>query len=71
MTHNPKCDSDNCRSEIGEVRLYPMGGEGNAILCHACWAHENIFRFNRGNETGEPQNWPQHNWHAAEMYDVA
>ncbi len=68
--HNPNCDGDKCATMIGEVRVYPIGGGGNLILCHSCWAHENRYRYQRGRETGEPNNWPQLNWYDAKGYDV-
>ena len=64
---NPNCDGNHCRDN-GEVRLYPLGGGGNLILCLSCFAHENKYRFNRGRETGEPHNWPQVNWAKAVVY---
>jgi hypothetical protein len=50
------------------VKKYPLGGRGNAILCHACWIKENKFNYERGKETGEPENFPQHSWYTAETY---
>ncbi len=58
---NPNCDGSHCRSETGEVRVYPLGGGGNLILCHACFAHENRYRFERARETKNPDDWPQVN----------
>lgn len=69
-THNPNCDGDHCRSATGEVRVYPIGGAGNAILCRACFAAENRYRYERGRETGEPENWPQVAWETAKVYGV-
>jgi hypothetical protein len=66
--HNPNCDGSHCKSETGKVRVYPLGSGGNLILCHACWAHENQYRYNRGLETKQPENWPQENWATAEGY---
>jgi hypothetical protein len=72
MAHNNNCDGSHCRSEAGEVRLYPLGGGANLILCHACWAHENRYRYERAHErNAEPANWPQVNWHAAKIYENA
>jgi hypothetical protein len=65
---NPNCCGDHCRNN-GEVRVYPLGGGANLILCHACWAHENRYRFNRGREMKRPQDWPQLDWAKAEVYD--
>ncbi len=69
MNHNPNCCGSHCRHEQGEVRLYPLGGGANLILCHACWAHENRYRFNRSREDrANPQDWPQVDWYKAEVY---
>lgn len=65
---NPNCDGQRCTTTTGEVRVYPLGGGGNLILCAACWAHENRYRAARGRETGEPSNWPQMEWPKAEVY---
>jgi hypothetical protein len=67
---NWNCDGTHCDVPGSEVRLYPLGGGGNLILCAACWRHENQYRLKRGLETGEPKNWPQENWTAAERYGV-
>lgn len=71
MTHNPNCDGDHCQTERGQVRVYPLGGSGNLILCAACWAQENRYRRERGQETRNPTDWPQVNWIEAEVYDGA
>lgn len=68
MNRNPNCCGGHCREERGEVRVYPLGAGGNLILCHACWAHENRYRFNRALETGESTRWPQVDWNTAEVY---
>ena len=68
MKPNPNCSGGHCRSETGKVRVYPLGGGANLILCRSCWAHENQYRYERGRETGRPQDWPQQEWHAAEIY---
>ena len=64
---NPNCDGSHCR-ENGPVRVYPLGAGGNLILCHACFAHENRYRYNRGVETKRPHDWPQVNWATAKPY---
>ena len=63
--HNNNCDGAHCTCEIGEVKLYPLGGGANLILCRACWAHENRYRFNRGH----PGKWPQNDWAKAKVYN--
>jgi hypothetical protein len=47
-----------------------LGSGGNLILCHACFAHENRYRYNRGVETKRPNDWPQVNWAEAEIYNT-
>jgi hypothetical protein len=68
--HNPNCDGGHCTTARGEVRVYPLGGGSNLILCHACWAHENQYRYQRGRD-GSPADWPQLNWHTAKQYGAA
>lgn len=50
---NPNCDNDKCRAESGEVRVLPLGGDGNIILCFNCYVHEMKFRL-EANKTLSP-----------------
>jgi hypothetical protein len=68
MTQNPNCSGGHCRSETGPVKVYPLGGGGNLILCRACWAHENDYRRQRGLDTRAPENFPVLDWDGAELY---
>ena len=68
MNKNLNCDGGYCQEATSEVRVYPLGGGANLILCHACWAHENRYRHERGREQNRPQDWPQVNWQTAEVY---
>lgn len=66
---NPNCDGSGPHTP-GEIRLYPLGGGGNLILCANCWNKENRYRWRRAVETGAPENWPQEDWQAAKVvYD--
>jgi hypothetical protein len=65
---NWNCDGGHCIDPKGEVKVYPLGGGANLNLCHACWAHENRYRFNRGKENKRPQDWPQQDWAIAKRY---
>lgn len=47
MAQNPNCCGGNCCTDHGEVRVYPLGGGANLILCKCCWAHENRYRYER------------------------
>lgn len=67
MNKNPNCSGGHCHTERGEVRVYPLGGGGNLILCHACWAHENRYRHENRHRFAEGA-WPQHDWNQAEVY---
>lgn len=71
MPHNPNCDGSHCQHAAGEVRVFPLGGGGNLILCAACFAHENAYRRQRGRETREPENWPAVDWSTATTYPGA
>ena len=67
---NWNCSGERCVTPNGEVRVYPLGGGANLILCRACWTHENLYRHSRGVTSKRPQDWPQQNWQAAEVYRV-
>lgn len=67
-TKNWNCDGDHCTHALGSVRVFPIGGSANLILCQSCAAHENRYRYERGRETGAPENWPQVNWFECEVY---
>jgi hypothetical protein len=72
MKANPKarnnnCDGADCTVHDLVVRRYPIGGGSSLNLCRTCAAHENRFRFERGRDTGQPQNWPQVNWYQCEV----
>jgi hypothetical protein len=71
MSKNYNCDGSHCRHDNGQVRVYPTGGGANLILCQACAAQENLYRFHRGFETGRPDDWPQVNWFRCEVYEGA
>lgn len=50
--HVPGCEAGLCTTDSGELRSLPTGGDGNAILCRACFNHEMVFRrdFNQHNK---------------------
>jgi len=66
---NYSCDGDHCRDPRSEVRVYPLGGGANLIMCRACFAHENRYRMERAREPGiDPANFPTVNWDTATVY---
>ena len=62
------CDGAGPHGGPHEVRLYPLGGGGNSILCQACAARENQYRYERGIETNMPENWPKADWYQCKIY---
>lgn len=62
------CDGSGPHTGPAEVRLMPLGGGANLILCQACWSRENRYRYERGRETGAPENWPPANFNTAKIY---
>jgi hypothetical protein len=70
MTNSRKnwnCDGDKCELPSGEIRVYPIGGGANLLLCRRCVAHENNYRASRG---GEFAGFPLINWFECEVYDA-
>jgi hypothetical protein len=66
--HNPMCDGSHCRSDSGPVKVYPLGGGGNLILCRACFNHENAYRLIKGDKYKSQENWPLIDWSEAKPY---
>jgi hypothetical protein len=67
---NPNCDSVHCTQVYGEVRLLPIGGGGNAILCRECFRHERMYRRQRNQDLGvEAFELPE--WETLTPYDAA
>ena len=66
-TLNPDCDGAQCVGR-GEVRVLPLGGGGNLILCRICFGRENAYRAMRGKECGRVGDWPVVAWECAEVY---
>lgn len=69
MPQNNNCDGGTAHSSNPQVRVYPLGGGGNLILCRLCWDHENRYRCWRGTETGRHQDWPVESWDHSEIYN--
>lgn len=68
MPQNPNCDNDKCTSATGEVRLLPTGGEGNMILCFACYLHELSWRRMRNKELGKAAVFALPDWKSLKVY---
>jgi len=60
---NNYCCGSHCRDPNSEVRVMPIGGGGNLILCRECWDYENRWRKSTSRVA--------HEWYQAEVYDGA
>lgn len=67
-TENPNCDGGHCRTEFGEVRILPTGGESNAILCKNCFLYEMQYRRYRNVLLAEPAKFDLPLWDDLEIY---
>jgi hypothetical protein len=65
MNKNWNCCGDKCTHADGQVRVYPLGGGANLILCRSCFDHENDYRAGRG---GQFNGFPLVAWSTAEPY---
>jgi hypothetical protein len=68
---NNNCDNDKCTDSKGEVRVLPTGGEGNAILCRACFRHELRFRMERNRELCPENQFDLPSWQDLKVYAPA
>jgi hypothetical protein len=65
---NPNCDNDKCRSSTGQVRVLPTGGDGNAILCRACFDYELRWRRERNRELSKDCQFKLPSWDSLKVY---
>lgn len=68
MTTNPNCDGGHCLRATGEVRVLPVGGEGNAILCRTCFYREIAFRKERNLELSPDCRFDLPAWDTLKVY---
>jgi hypothetical protein len=65
--YNANCDGSGPCSP-GQVRLLPTGRGGNAILCHACFVREVLWRQQRNRELGAAGQFDTPAWSQCEVY---
>lgn len=65
---NPMCDGAHCITGLGQVRVLPTGGDGNAILCRACFNHELAFRRDRNRELSKDCQFQLPAWETLKVY---
>lgn len=63
---NNNCDGGHCISTQGQVRVLPIGGGGNLILCQACFNYEIAWRKDQI-RSGRDFDTPS--WDSLEVYD--
>lgn len=68
---NPNCDNRRCCSTKGEVRVLPIGGDSNAILCANCYYYEMGFRRERNKALGTANQFKLPKWDDLEIYEGA
>lgn len=68
---NPNCDNDKCLSATGEVRVLPTGGDGNLILCRACFEHELRFRVTRNRYLSPDCRFALPSWESLKVYNAS
>ena len=66
---NPNCCGDMCISPDGEVRVLPIGGGGNLILCHTCYTIEMTYRRSRNAQMRTPI-FQLPKWDTLKVYEV-
>lgn len=67
-TKNPNCDNDKCSRSNGEIRVLPLGGSANALLCQTCFHHEIRYRQERNKELGEAFQFKLPTWESLKVY---
>lgn len=68
--NNPNCCGSGPHV-IGAVRVMPIGGGGNLILCSACWKRELRWREERNRELDEFAKFDLLPWKDAKLYETA
>lgn len=65
---NPNCDNTKCISDKGEVRVLPISGDSNIIVCKTCFMHEMKFRHERNKELAFACRFDIPKWESLEIY---
>ena len=68
---NWNCDNDQCQEPHGEVRVLPAGGQGNLILCQACFLHELRYRQERNRAVSVDCQFELPAWDSLKVYAPA
>lgn len=68
---NPDCCNNKCVSSSSEVRVLPTGGDGNMIVCRACFNYEINYRKDRNKKLGKDNQFKIPNWEDLQVYQNA
>ena len=68
MSQNPNCDEGHCSFSQGEVKLLPLPGDANLILCRSCHSHEIRWRRERNRELSQEARFPLPEWESLTKY---
>lgn len=66
---NYNCDNDYCKYANGEIRVLPIGGDSNALLCKACYEHEILFRRDLNEDLGDSFKFKLPAWEDLKIYE--
>ena len=66
---NDQCDNRWCESANGQVRLLPLPGGANAILCFHCFAYEMRARTRANKDLAGDCRWDIPAWDSLEIYE--
>lgn len=65
---NPNCDNDKCVSANGQVRVLPVGGQSNMILCRKCFDYEILYRRDRNRKLSKDCQFALPSWDDLKVY---
>lgn len=68
MYHNPNCDGAG-PCAVGEIRVLPMGGGSNGLLCRQCFYKEIAYRQDRNRTLEEQNKFTLPTWDELEVYE--
>ena len=68
---NNNCDNNKYKSNNGEVRVLPSGGDSNLILCKSCFDFEINYRLSRNIQSATPTNvFEILKWEDLKVYEI-
>jgi hypothetical protein len=70
---NWNCDGDKCTNPNGEVRVLPLNGDSNLIVCYSCFLNEMRHREYLNQDYVKPRlskenKWDLPKWESLKVY---